>query len=205
MKDASVLILRESIGSVTQIEQKASKVGRAFRKILETDEQTLAKLDKVAAVLTSLQAQLTELAELNHLLHDILTALAPFRLFLAAGMKDGLDATGHQVLFQNWRPCQRCVDRLADFSEEIEGIGHPLQRDGRELEGERWSVDIIALQVLVEDALKEDDLDAGNLFELTEELDNTCRGHLTMVDRKLKAVADGAQRLSEGLFGGGDE
>jgi hypothetical protein len=97
------------------------------------------------------------------------------------------------------------VDRLADFAEEVVGIGHPLQRDGRELEGEQWAVDIIALQVLVEDALKEDDIDAGNLFELTEELDSACHCHLAMIDRKLKAAADGARRLSEGLFGGGDE
>lgn len=204
MKDAPVLILRETIVSVEQIEQRARRVGEAFRKALAVDEQALAELDEVVAVFASLQTQLVELVELHCLLQDVLIALAPFRAFLVAGVESGLDATGRQALLQNWRPCQRRVDALADFAEEVESIGHPFRRSGRELEGERWVVEIVALQAVLENGLKEDELDCNSLFGFTDELENACHRHLTLVDCKLKTVARGAQRLSVGLSGGKD-
>lgn len=204
MKDATALILRETI-SVEQFEQRAGKVGEAFRRALAGDEQTLAELDEVAVVLTSLQTQLAELVELHCLLRNMLIALPPFRAFLVAGVESGLDATGRQALLKNWRPCQRRMDALADFAEETKFIGHPFRRSGRELEGERWAVEIVALQAVLEDGLKEDDLDCESLFGFTDELENACHRHLALVDCKLKTVARGAQRLSVGLWGGRDE
>jgi hypothetical protein len=73
------------------------------------------------------------------------------------------------------------------------------------LAGERWAVEIIALQRILEDGLKENQLDANSLLEFTDELENACHRHLALVDGRLKAVARGAQRLSVGLSGGNDE
>lgn len=204
MKDAPPLVLREAIVSVEQVEQRAKKVGEALRRALAGDEQTLAELDEVNAAVTSLQAQLAELVELHCLLQDVLIALHPFRVFLVTGVETGLDASGRQALLQNWRPCQRRVDALADFAEEVKFIGHPFRRSGRELEGERWVVEIVALQAVLEDGLKEDELDCKSLFGFTDELENVCHRHLLLVDGKLKTVARGAQRLSVGLLGGRD-
>jgi hypothetical protein len=150
-------------------------------------------------------AQLVELVELHGLLQGVLFALAPFRALLMAGVQSSLDATGRQALLQNWRSCQRRVDALADFAEGIAYIGHPFRRDGRDLEGERWVVEIVALQRVLEDGLKEDRLDSASLFELTDELESACHRHLAQVGRKLKEVAIGAQCLAAGLSGGKDE
>jgi hypothetical protein len=190
--------------AIDQIEEKAKKVGQILRQTLSNDKQAQADLEEVAVASAALYIQLAEWAELHRLIHDLLVALAPFRALLALTKGGAPDSPVRQALFQNWRPCQQCVDRLADFAEEIKEIGHQLQRNGGELNGERWVVDIIASQILVEDALKEDNFEPGNLSELVEELDNACHCHLTMIDRKLKAVTAEAQSLSTSLFGGND-
>jgi hypothetical protein len=204
MKNTPTLILRETIASVEQIEQRARRVGEACRKALAGDKRALAELGEVVAALAALQTHSVELVELHCLLQDVLIALTPFHAFLVAGVESGLDAAGRQVLLQNWRPCQRRVDALADFAETVESIGHPFRREGHELEGERWVVEIIALQAVLEDGLKEDELDCESLFGFTDDLANACHRHLTLVDHKLKSVARGAQRLSMGLSGGKD-
>jgi hypothetical protein len=205
MKDVPVLILREDIVSVEQIEQRATKVGRAFRKALAVDESALTDLGEMSRILASLQTQLVELVELHCLLQDMLLALAPFRAFLVPGVESGLNAPGRQALLQNWRPCQHRVDTLVDFAEEVEAIGHPFRQSGRELGGERWVVEIVAVQAVLEDGLKEDELDCKSLLEFTDELESVCHRHLTLVDGKLKVVARGVRRLSVSLLGGKDE
>jgi hypothetical protein len=199
--NAETPTVRGGAVSIDRVERRARKVSEVLQQAL-ADEQAQAGLREVAAMLTSLQAQLAEWLELHRLVHEVLIALAPFRALLASSGEGGLGAAERQALLQSWRPCQRRVDGLADFAEEIKCIGRRFQRDGRELDGEQWVVDIVALQVLLEDALKEDDPSPGSLFELAEELDGACHRHMTLADHNLKTIADGMQRLSTSLWGG---
>ncbi len=185
-----------------QIERKAKAVGGLLRQALPADDQARADLREVTAALAALDVQLAEWVALHRLIHELLAALAPFRALLASVGGSALGATECQALLQGWRPCQRCIDGLAAFAEEVTCIGRPLRRDGRELAGERWAVDVLAVQEMIEDALKEEDLDPGNLFELAEELDSACHRHLAVADRGLGAAADRLRRLNTSLLGG---
>lgn len=185
-----------------QIERKAEAMGELLWQVLPSDGREQAVLREVTAMLAAFHIQLAEWVELHRLIHDLLTALAPFHALLVSVGASALGATERQALLHGWRPCQRCADELADFAEEIERIGRPFRRGGRELAGERWVVDVVALQALVEDALKEDDLDPGNLLELVGEMDSVCHGHLAVANRELRMVAGRVRRLITGLFGG---
>jgi hypothetical protein len=183
-----------------QIERKAKAVGELLWQALPSGGRERADLMDVTTALAALHIQLAEWVELHRLIHDLLAALAPFHALLASVGASVPGAAERQALLQSWRPCQRCADELADFAEEIERIGRPFRRNGRELEGERWVVDVVALQALVEDALKEDFF--GNLLELVEELDSACHRHLAVVGRGLGMTADEVQRLTTNLLGG---
>lgn len=184
-----------------QIERKAEVVGGLLRA-LPADGRAQADLREVAAALAALHIQLAEWVTLHHLIHDLLATLAPFRALLALIGQSALGTADRQALLQNWRPCQRCADVLADFAEEIACIGRPFRRNGRELEGERWVVDVVASQALIEDALKEQDLDPGTLMELVEELDSVCHCHLAAADRGLRMAAGRVRCLDTSLLGG---
>jgi hypothetical protein len=195
-------MMDNSHGNILHIEQRAKRVCEALRRLLADEEETRAELQKMVAELTSLQARMAEWVELHHLLHRLLSAFAPFHARLIPPREGRLDAAERQLLLQNWRPCQAVLDRLVDFAEEVEHIGRPFQREGRELDGERWVVEVVALQSLLEDALKEEDVRPESLLELAEELVGTCHRHLALADHKLKATVDGLQRLSTSLLGG---
>ncbi|MBU0704641.1 MAG: hypothetical protein KKC18_12340 [Chloroflexi bacterium] len=167
-----------------------------------TDEHTRSELREVVSELGALQAQVAEWSELHHLLHEIWTAFSLFRVQLAPPGEKGFGADERQAILQDWRLCQARLDALADFGGEIEHIGAPLRREGRELRGERWVVEIVALQLLFEDALKEDVLDPASLFELAQEFNSACHRHLAAANRRLRATVDKFQRLSTHLLGG---
>jgi hypothetical protein len=192
--------MRGDATSTDRIERKARKAGGALRQTLA--EEVRIDLGEVVAMQASLQARLAEWLELHHLVHEVLVALAPFRALLASSEEGGLGAVERQALLQSWCLCQRCVDGLADFAEAVEHIGRRFRRNGRELDGEHWVVDFVALQVLLEDVLMEDKLSPGSLLELTEALDSACHRHLAVADHNLRMVADGMQSLSASLWGG---
>jgi hypothetical protein len=201
MTDAGTSLKRNEVVASEQIERKAKVVGDLLRRALPADARVQADLGEVTAAFAALDVQLAEWLALHRLIHELVTALAPFRALLASTGGGALGATERQALLQGWRPCQRCADGLAAFAEEVTRIGSPLLRADRELAGERWAVDVLALQVLVEDALKEEELDPGNLFELAEELNSACHHHLAVADRGLSMATDGLRRLNTSLLG----
>jgi hypothetical protein len=203
MSDVEALSGRDDIIIVLDLaERKAKVVGDLLRQTLPSGDQMRSDLEEVVAVLAVLHAQLTEWVELHCLIHDMLTALAPFHALLASVGGSALGVMERQALLQGWRLCQRCVDALVDFAEGLGYIGRPFRREGRELEGERWAVDIISLQALIEDELKEKDIDPGSLLEMVEELDSACHCHLAVADLGLRMTAGGLRRLDTSLLGG---
>ncbi len=189
-------------GAFAGIERQAGRVGEALSRALAADEGTRAELHEVAAALFALQAREAEWAALHRLIRGVLDGLAPFRSLLVPRGGDGLGAAERQALLQNWRPCQRSVDGLVGFAEEVQHIGRPFRRDGRQLEGERWAVDVVSLQLLLEDALKEDVPDPGSMCELAEEMDSACRRHLALAEHGLRAAVERVRRLCASLMGG---
>lgn len=185
-----------------EMERLAKRARDALQHSLPTDERVRAELREVIAELTALQAQMAEWSECHHLLHEVLTAFSLFHAWLISFGEDGFSATGRQALLQNWRLCQDRLDTLVDFAEEIDHIGNPFRREGRQLRGERWVVEIVALQVLLEDALKEDNPSPESLIELGEAFNSACHRHLALADRKLRTVVDKLQQLSTHLLGG---
>ncbi len=180
----------------------ADRVRETIRRALPAAGEARVELRAVIAELTTLQAQMAEWKELHHLLHEILVAFAPFHARLGPFGADGFTATECRALLQNWRSCQDGIDMLTDFACGIEHIGRPFERAGRELRGERWAVEIVALQLLLEDALKEESPSPTSVLELAEEFNSACHRHLALADRKLRAVVDKLQQLSTRLLGG---
>lgn len=180
----------------------ADRARETLQRVLPTGGEARAELHIVVAELMELQAQMAEWKELHHLLHKVLTAFAPFHARLVPSNAEGFTTAERQALLQNWRPCQDEIDVLTDFACGIEHIGKPFARAGRELRGERWAVEIVALQLLLEDALKEESPSPTSLLELAEEFNSACHRHLTLADRKLRAVVDKLQQLSTRLLGG---
>jgi hypothetical protein len=150
---------------------------------------------------TPLQAQMAEWARLHRLLHAVVAAFAPFRARLLSLDVKGIGLAEHQVLLQDWRLCQGSADELADFAEDIRHIGRPFRREGRELEGERWVVDIVALRLLIEDTLKENGFSLWSLIDLAEEFNDACHRHLNLANSGLRAALDEVQRLFDTLLG----
>lgn len=185
-----------------KIERMAEKMGEALRSSLSDDEQVRSDLREVVSELGALQARVAEWSALHHLLHEIWVTFSLFRVRLVPPGEQGFGASERQALLQSWKLCQIKLDALADFAGEIGHIGAPLRREGRALGGESWAVEIMALQLLFEDALKESDLDPASLLELAQEFDSACHRHLAMADRRLRATVDKLQRLSTRLLGG---
>jgi len=188
-----------------KIERMAEKVGDTLRRSLPDDGQARAELREVISELVVLQAQVAEWSELHHLLRETWAAFSLFRARLVSSGERGFGADEHQLLLQDWMLCQDRLDALADFAGEIEHIGISLRREGRELRGERWAVETIALQLLFEDALMENNLSPESLFELAEEFNSACYRYLALADRRLLMVADEWRRLSTCLLGGCNE
>lgn len=180
----------------------ADRVREMLQRALPAGGEARAALRTVIAELTTLHAQVAEWKELHHLLHKILVAFAPFHASLVPFGADGFTAAECRGLLQNWRPCQESIDLLTDFACGIEHIGKPFERAGRELRGERWAVEIVALQLLLEDALKEEPPRPANVLELAEEFNSACHRHLALADHKLCAVIEKLQQLSMRLLGG---
>lgn len=178
------------------------RVGETLRSSLPDDDEARAELRAVITELAALQAQMAEWAELHHLLHQVLVAFGPFHACLAPSGEHSLCAAERQALLRQWLACQDRLDTLVGFAEEIARIGSPFRREGRELHGERWVVEIIALQLLLEDALKEDDLSLQSMLELAEEFNSACHRHMAVANRELRAVVDKTRRLSMCLLGG---
>jgi len=193
---------RGDVTPVEKIEWMAERVRDSLQRSLPADEQMRAELREVIAELTALQAQMAEWQEYHHLLHEVLAAFSLFHARLTPFGEGGFSAAERQALLQNWRPCQDRLDVLVDFAEEVNYIGSPFRREGRELRGERWVVEIVALQLLFEDVLKEDNPSPGSLLELAEEFHSACHRHLALADRKLQTAVDRSQRLSTCLLGG---
>jgi hypothetical protein len=187
---------------IEKIEMMADRVRQTLQRALPADQRARAELRAVIAEMTALQAQTAEWKELHHLLHETLAAFSPFHARLVPFSAGGFSTAERQALLQNWRPCQDGIDMVADFACGIEHIGKPFERAGRELRGERWAVEIVALQLLLEDALKEESPSPQSLLELAEEFDSACHRHMALADRKLRAVVDKLQQLSTCLLGG---
>jgi len=166
-----------------------------------TDDHAQGELHRAISELIALQTQVMEWSELNHLLHKAWAAFSLFHVLLSPSGKQGLEASEHQALLQSWQLCQARLDALADFAREIKHIGSPLQREGRRLVGERWAVEIVALQLLFEDALKERELDLAGLLELAQEFDSACHLHMAVTNRRLRTAAEKLQRLTAHLGG----
>lgn len=193
---------RGNIIHIERFEWMAERARETLQSSLPDDQDARSELREVINELTSLQAQMWEWKELHHLLHELLAAFAPFHAQLTLIGGNGLEASEGQMLLQNWRPCQDRVDMLVDFAAAVEHIGRPFQQNGRELRGERWVVEIVALQFALEDALKERQPSPGSLLELTETFNSSCQRHLALADRKLRTVVGKLQRLSTCLLGG---
>ena len=144
---------------------------------------------------------MAEWAKLHRLLQAVWAAFAPFRARLLSLDAKEIGLAEHQALLRDWRLCQESADELADFAEEIQHIGRPFRRKGRELEGERWVVDVVALRLLIEDTLKEDGFSLWGLTDLAEEFDDACHRHLDLANSGLRALFDQAQRLFGPLLG----
>jgi len=184
-----------------KVEWMAGRARVALQQSLPDDEQGRAELRQVVSILTALQAHMVEWEECHHLLHEVLSAFSPFHAHLASLREDGLSTAGRQVLLQNWRPCQERLDVLVDFTERIVHIGSPLQRENRGLRGEPWAIEIVALQRLLEDTLKENDPSPENLLELADAFNSACHRHLALADRNLRTAMDKSHRLIARLLG----
>ncbi len=187
---------------IEKIEWMAERVRGTLRHLLPADEQVRAELGEVIAAHIALQAQVVEWEKTHHLLHEALAAFSLFHTRLISFGGDSFSTAERQALLQNWRLCQDRLDALVDFAEEIQHIGSPFRREGRELRGECWVVEIVALQLLFEDVLKEDNPSPESLLELAGAFDSACHRHLALADRKLRMVVDKLQRLSTRLLGG---
>ncbi|RLC98566.1 MAG: hypothetical protein DRI77_04775 [Chloroflexi bacterium] len=145
--------------------------------------------------------EVVEWGDLHYILHEVWTAFSVFRARLGPA-RGSFEADERQALLQDWRLCQDRLDALADFAAGVERIGLPLRREGRKLRGERWAVEILALQLLFEDVLKEDDPAPVSLHELAGEFELAYHRHLALADRELRAAGERLQRLSARLLGG---
>jgi hypothetical protein len=186
---------------IDRIKRLAKTVNRTLNRSVLPNTGARADLDEVVEALLSFQDQIMELATLLHLLHNLLDALAPFRASLVPSPQRCLSETEHKALQETWRPCQERLDRLADFAERIQYIGEPFQQTGSEMHGAEWAVETVALGLLLEDTLNDNNLSPADLHELTESLAAAIHRHLALLDRRLITITGRVQHLSVSMLG----
>lgn len=187
---------------IERIEWMAERARQTIRDALPDDQEARSELREVVATISALQAELAEWSALHHRLHELLTAFGPFYARATSLEPAVLDASTCQALLKSWRPCQDALGRLIDFAADVQHIGPPFRRDDQHLRGGRWAVELVALQRLLEDALKEQRPSPGSIVELTETFHDACQRHLGLVGRELRTCVDKLQRVSTRLLGG---
>jgi len=178
----------------------AERVSLALQRALPPDSQQREDLEEVLSALSALHDEALERTRLHRALRSILVACAPFRASLWRGAQDEGEQ-GRQTLLQNWRPIQNAVDRLLDLCADVVSTGHPFRRLGEGITGERWMVDVAALQAHIEEALREEEVDVASLLELTQALESVCERELDRADRALQWCLIRASRISDELRG----
>ena len=182
--------------------RRAGRAGEALRRALQNQDDTRAELRTVVGELDALHARLAEWTTAHHLIHGVLSDGGPFEA-AATSVGDGrLDALQRQALLRHWRPCQQALDRLIDFAEGIVHIGRPFEWRESGMAGDRWVVDLVALQRSLEDALADERTNGGGLIELAAALRDACLRGLTVADERLQALVDELRRASVALWGG---
>jgi hypothetical protein len=187
---------------IERIEWMAERAHHTIREALPDDRAPRSELREVVATISALQAEMAEWSALQHRLHELLAAFGPFYARATSLEPDDLSASTCQALLQSWRLCQVEIGMLSDFATDVEHIGRPFRRDEQNLRGERWVVEPIALQRLLEDALKEERPSPGSIIELTEVFNSVCQRYLGLADRKLRDVVGKLQRVSTPLLEG---
>jgi hypothetical protein len=118
-----------------------------------------------------------------------------------------------------WTPVSRRIDGLLEFSKSIRIIGKPFIDTNGELQGERWSIDIVVLRNDIEKIIFQDPQNSSNglarnvliitgakpgwwnnLYELTRNFYHTAYMHLHWGDKKLRESATELYNLSETVF-----
>ena len=141
------------------------------------------------------QKRLAEWARLHHLLHQVLATAAPFEAGLATLPAHGqLGPDDQRELLLSWRLCQEKVNALVDFAEGIEHIGRRFERKAHELQGARWAVELVAVQLVLEDTLKDQRPPVEALVELADDLRSVCHRHLAEADGEMMKLIDLFQR-----------
>lgn len=182
-----------------RLERMARKIGRAVRRLAANDRDMQADLTEVTAKLTGLIGEAQQWRTLHHLLYAVQVSADLFRGDLQPE-GEAFNSVERQALLQNWRTCQERLDALADFAERASALGSPFQQNRFELRGERWAVEPIALRLLVEDALKEEQPNPRSLQEIMADFVDTCFRHMETADRGLQESLSQLQRLLVGLL-----
>ncbi len=193
---------RGDIIHIEKVELAATRAADALRRALSTDEKTRDQLLEVLEQLSTLQAQLGEWKELHHILHELLTAFAPFYASLLALGHAEVEPAGWRALLRGWRSCQTEVDRLMDFESSVEYIRLSPCREGTAASRPDWGVRIALLRREVEDRLREERCSAEGLADLADEFSRTCDCYLSLADRELRRAVEKVQRSYTHLIGG---
>ena len=189
--------------TVRGVAPTASKQPSRADRLERAAEGAQSGRGEIVAEFLLAQEQLAEWGKLHHLLHEVLTASAPFYAGLAAVSGcDQLQPPERHALHMNWRPCRERISALANFCEGIKHIGRPFERDAQELRGARCAVDIVAVQVMLEDALTDERPHTQALVELADDFRTACHRHLAVADREMQVHIDLLRRASAVLFGG---
>ena len=198
------------VGAVRGIARNASerlsrlprppRTGRGARETFRR-RPTDAQKDARESVLA--QERLAEWARLHHLLHQVLATAAPFEAGLATLPAHGqLGPDDQRELLLSWRLCQQKINALVDFAEGIEHVGKRFERRAHELQGARWAVAIVAVQLVIEDTLKDQRPLAEALVELADDLRSVCYRHLAEADGEMMKLIDLLQRPLAAQVGG---
>jgi hypothetical protein len=191
-------------GQADLIDRLARKVSKPIRRYLLSDRTTQVQLRSFLAEMGRLQDCVGEWLELHRLLHEVVSAFTPFHTLVVTlpASPPNVRLADRQALLYSWKPCQDTLDDLGDFAEGVKCIGPPLRRDGGTLSGESWAVDIIALQAVLEDILKEDNIQRSLTLEVSDEFNTTCHRHLIVSDRALRSALTDMHWLYGRLLGG---
>ena len=158
---------------------------------------------KVSQPVPPLQAQLGAWTELHHVLHEILTACAPFYASLRALGQAEAASSDERALLQAWRPCQAKVDRLADFESSAEYVRPVPRQEGTIPPWPDWGARIAALRREMEERLREEAWNTAGLMDLADEFQHACACYLTLAGRELRRMVEEMQPLDTHLPGGG--
>lgn len=169
---------------------------QALKEALPENDPALRGLVESLKSLAAYHECINEWKELHNLLQELHNSVGQFYGRVERQYYHS-STSGMEDIRTSWHPCKRNIGMLVRFAKRIQHIWTPPYREENGiLYGPPWVVEIVGKQRNLEEMLRSDNCDIGDLNDLTGEFSHDCDWHLYEADKNLHKEAGELYQLS---------